>query len=236
MSDFPIFGIPCALAARFPTARFVYFARDFESWFESERTDVRRAREPHARAQRPDRPSAHVRTWCSGHGTDREPPRARTACLLVQVLCTWMRSRGRGFPRAHYELGLQFMRWFWREGFDLFWRLVEDEAQRRRGPACAPNASALTADTASSWAGIKERFRAIVAEHREAVHRCVPAERLLSLRLDDRDAAGKVASFLECPASVRAKLTMPRATGANRKVARSMGQPESVLPTFRFRM
>ena len=33
VSDFPVFAIPCALAARFPAARFITFTRDFDAWF-----------------------------------------------------------------------------------------------------------------------------------------------------------------------------------------------------------
>ena len=40
VSDFPIFGLPCELAAAYPDAKLVYFRRDFESWYERIRDDI----------------------------------------------------------------------------------------------------------------------------------------------------------------------------------------------------
>ena len=40
VSDFPVFGIPCALSAAYPRAHFMYFRRSFESWFPAWREDI----------------------------------------------------------------------------------------------------------------------------------------------------------------------------------------------------
>lgn len=132
----------------------------------------------------------------------------------ADVLCTWMRSKGVGYNRGRYtqamwQLGLDFMHFFWGEAFGLFWDRLEHD----------PTLCSATNRSSAVWGEIGKRFRAKFDEHRASVSRCLNATQLIELDLGANHAGAAVASFLGCQGSAHTA-DLPHTTGACKSCSR----------------
>lgn len=110
---------------------------------------------------------------------------------------------------AMWTLGRDFMESFWGDGFRLFWRALETEAD-----LCSANGSSPT------WKTIKGLFHGRFEAHEEEVRRCIPSSRLLQVGLTASNAGAEMARFLGCAEAPVSEL--PHRTGACKSCASSL--------------
>ena len=123
LSDFPIFGVACALAHAHPNAKFVLATRKFESWIRSQSADV----------------------LCDWMGRYSRCNRASAAPFDHDAPGSTVCTRSARHD-VQCRLGYDFMRFFWKQPFDDFCEAIsagEPLCTDLRDPGWAPIHAAM---------------------------------------------------------------------------------------------